>query len=134
MSHRSSAFLHDDTFRALEMVDRVPAGRFGIIVTREDFHPHLRHAEVAIVDPSDTVAQHGELYAIEVHQHRRGRPKPSLAIVQAFERDGRLCVRFGFQEPGLIPMSDGPFTAEGWRRKCAGRIIGAMRPTWQACR
>ena len=134
MSWRSAAFLHDDTFRALEMVGCVPAGCFGIIVIREDFHPHLRHAEVAIVDPSDTVAQHGELYAIEVHQHRGGRPTASLAIVQAYGRDGGLCVRYSFQGPGLIPMSDGPFTAEGWRQKCAGRIIGAMRPTWQACR
>ena len=130
-----AAFVHDQTFRALELVDRVPAGCFGLIVTRTDFDPHLRHAEVAIVDPADTVEQHGELYALEVHQSRQREAIAALAIAQAYERDGDLWCRYGFKRPGEAPpMSDGPFTAYGWRLKCAGRIVGAIRPTWQAVR
>ena len=129
-----SAFVHDQAYRALEVVDRVPTGCIGVIVTREDFDPHLRHAEVAIVDTTDTEAQAGELYAIKVHQHRHGRATASLAIVQAYHRDGSLWCRYGLKVPSLVPLCDGPFTAEGWRQKCVGRVVGAMRPTWQACR
>ena len=128
-----SAFVHDRTFRALELVDRIPAGCIGVIVTRNDFDPHLRQAEVAIVDSADRELQHGELYAIEVHQHRHGRATASLAIIQAYYRDGALWCRYGFKATGLVPLCDGSFTADGWREKCAGRIIGAMRPIWQAC-
>ena len=129
-----AAFVHDQAYRALELVDRVPAGCIGVIMTREDFHPHLRRAELAIVDTADQEPQHGELYAIEVHQHRHGRVTASLAIVQAYQRDGALWCRYGFKAPRLVPLCDGPFTADGWRQKCVGRIIGAMRPIWQACR
>ena len=128
------AFVHDRTFRALEVLDRIPAGCIGVIVTREDFDPHLRHAEVAIIDTTDREPQHGELYAVTMATSERARVTASLAIVQAYHRDGALWCRYGLNVPGLIPMSDGPFTVEGWRQKCAGRIIGAMRPTWQACR
>ena len=105
--------MHDRTFRALEVVDRVPAGCIGLIVTREDFDPHLRHAEVAIVDTADRKPQRGELYAIEVHQHRHGRTTASLAIVQVFYRAGGLWCRYGLKVSGVLPICDGPFTAEG---------------------
>ncbi len=123
------AFVHDRTFRALEMLDNIPAGCIGVIVTREDFDPHLRHAEIAIVDTADREPQHGELYAVTVVSWQGGRVAASLAIVQAYQRDGALWCRFGFKAPGLVPLCDGPFTENGWRHKCAGRIVGrCVRP------
>lgn len=57
----------------------------------------------------------------------------SLASVQAYERDGGLFVRYGFKVPGeALPLSDGPFTPAGWAGKCVGRVVAAMRSTWQA--
>ena len=102
------AFVHDTAYRALGVLDRIPAGCIGVIVTREDFDPHLRHAEVAIVDTADREPQLGELYALGLHQHRHGRAKTSLAIVQAYRREGALWCRFGFPAPGLVPLCDGP--------------------------
>lgn len=83
-----SAFVHDQAFRALERFDRVPAGCLGVIVTREDFDPHLRHAEVAIVDTTDKEAQPSELYALALVTVDRGRATASLAIVQAYLLSG----------------------------------------------
>ena len=92
------AFVHDRTFRALEVPNRVPAGCIGVIVK----------------------PQHGELYAVTMVTSERGRVTASLAIVQAYRRDGALWCRFGFKTPGLVPLCDGSFTADGWQQKCAG--------------
>lgn len=75
--------------------------------------------------------QRGELYAVTME---RSRATASLAIVQAYRCDGDLRCRYGFKAPGLSAALRWPFTDDGWRQKCAGRIIGAMRPTWQAAR
>ena len=87
------AFVHDQAYRALEVVDRIPAGCIGVIVTREDFDPHLRHAEVR----DRRFDGHGSPRRRAVRDRGpistgTARATASLAIVQAYHREGRALV------------------------------------------
>ena len=133
----SRAFDHNDAYRALEIVEHVPAGCIGVVVTSDAFDPHLRHGEIAIVDTSDKAPQFGELYAITLCE---GTPRASTAIVQLVSED-EVGLWYGFALKGRgsvvidgrrLRYTDGPLRPDYWPEKCLGRIVGAMRPAWQA--
>jgi len=50
--------------RALEVFGTLPAGCSVYPVANDDSAPHLRTGEFAIIDPTDTDPQHGEVYVV----------------------------------------------------------------------
>ena len=114
--------------RALTLHDVVPAGHVAVPVTRPDWLPHLRPGEFAVLDPSDTEPQPGEIYGLMIGTV--GRPK--LKLVQPYRSqvcEGGVGVMFRFGLPGTTGGAyvDGPLMHVWWHRKCRGRVVGVLQ-------
>jgi hypothetical protein len=101
--------------------------------------PHLRPGEFAVVDLSDRMPQHGELFLIQSSSGERVRyiqqsTRTWTTISQSGipEKVWWLRDLAGWRQEGIdgsgIPifsgMSDGPMKKKGLKKKIAGRIIG----------
>lgn len=137
--------VQSDEYRALQLYDHVPALHQGVIVTDDDFEPHLRKGEMAIVDTTDKEIQFGELFVITLAENT---DHMSLAIVQLLREKvcvgGTIGLMYGFSllgNGGLMYQGqrlryvDGPLGIKHWPGKCVGRIVGVLKPQWQGtCR
>ncbi|ACB96744.1 hypothetical protein [Beijerinckia indica] len=111
--------------RALPLFTDLPAGHKAVLVRQDDFEPHLRIGEFAVVDTTDKDVAYGELYML---CFRRG-----LRIVQPYKfpssiPDVGVWFRFAMPAPGRTVMADGPLKFECWPEKCFGRIVGLFEP------
>ena len=118
-----------DEFRALPVMEVVPAGHIAFPILKADWEPQLHPGEFAVLDTADTRIQFGELYGLMV-ESRRG---PLLHIVQPYRstlfRDpGAVMYRFTANTPGVRYYVDGPLRLEWWHRKCRGRVVGVLTP------
>ncbi len=126
---RDFAPIPADEFRALTLHDVVPAGHIAVPVLRDDWAPHLRPGEFAIIDVSDAEPQPGELYGLMVGTMG----PPVLKIVQPYRSklfagcDG-VMFRFGQPRPNCSSYVDGPLLQDAWSRKCRGRVVGILQP------
>lgn len=114
--------------RALDVVEVVPAGCFGVLVMSDAWAPHIRPGELAVIDPTDTTPQPGELYVIG----RQGIDHDQTRIVQVCRLDpdnvdpGDVAFRFELRRPGVMTLMDGPVSGEGWTSRCRGRVVGVV--------
>jgi hypothetical protein len=122
--------------RALTVLGTVPDGCRAMPVLDDRNAPHLRQGEVAVIDPTDCVLIHGELFAIlygsgpaimQAIWRTRGdlsawwalcldRPK-DWPEAQAWMAAGRA-----------LPMGDGPYRAGALEERTLGRVIGILQP------
>lgn len=114
--------------RALDVLEVVPAGCFGVLVIGEEWAPHIRPGELAIVDPTDTTPHPGELYAIG----RQGIDRDQTRIVQIHRtapgtvRPGAVAFHHQLRRLGVMRLMDGPLSGEGWASRCRGRVVGVV--------
>ncbi len=114
-------------FRALTLHDVVPAGHIAVPVLHDRWSPHIRPGEFAVLDPSDTEPQLGELYGLMIGTVGT----PRLKIVQpyrsrAFTGADGVMFLFGASRPGATVAADGPLRREWWHRTCRGRVVGIL--------
>lgn len=125
---RDLAPIPADEFRALTLHDVVPAGHIAVPVLRDDWMPHLRPGEFAILDVSDAEPQPGELYGLMIGTMGT----PVLKIVQPYrsrwEIGDAVMFRFGLPRPDRCSYVDGPLRRDAWFEKCRGRVVGVLAP------
>ena len=127
-------------YRALDVLDRIPAMHEGVVVRGHDFDPHLKRGEIAVVDTQDKSLQFGELYVITLSE---GTAHASLAIVQLLREVPTVSgtgLYYGFSLKGngdtffegkRLTYVDGPLRTDYWSTKCVGRVVGVMQPRWE---
>lgn len=103
--------------RALDVVEVVPAGCFGLLVTRRTWSPHLQPGELAVIDATDRTHQAGELFALAVLTIDGLRLRIVQATRSAPDAPGFRLAPRGFRE-ALSPA--------GWVGKCRGRVVGVI--------
>ncbi len=117
-------------FRALTLHDIVPAGHVAVPVLHDRWSPHIRAGEFAVLDPSDTEPQLGELYGLVISSPRFASGHV-LKIVQpyrsrAFGGSDGVMFLFGANRPGAMVAADGPLRREWWHCTCRGRVVGIL--------
>ena len=128
--------------RALDVVDVNPAGHFGMFITGDDFAPHLRPGEIAVVDTTDKERILGELYVVDLGPDvRTGAPRRLriVEVIKSFGGGEAAGIWFAFSlmrdvdlgDGRKARMVDGPLGFDHWPRYCQGRIVGVMVPDWQ---
>jgi hypothetical protein len=131
--------------RALTMYDHIPAGCFLQPVTNDDSAPHIRAGEFAVIDTTDTVPQHGEVYLIrwlsgktsivQLMSRPFNHPEQGMLVgwwtrCLNFEPYDAALAEARRKAPGAIPfishrsMADGPRPADVIQQALIGRVIG----------
>lgn len=116
-------------YRALEVMEHVPAGCRGVLVMDDKFAPHLRRGEFAVVDTTDKAPQLGEIYVIKIEKSRTpdGFVWRFVQIVPGFAgRTDGSWIGFANRVPGGMNVIDGPYTDSHWATRCLGRVIGVI--------
>lgn len=95
-------------YRALTIFEAVPTDCGGIEVPSNDFVPHLKKGEIAVIDPDDNEPMAGEIYAVAI-------PSPlapdglAVRFVQLWCRRDRMAER-GLDGRWIMDAED----AIGW--------------------
>lgn len=116
-------------YRALEVMEQVPAGCRGVLVMDDRFAPHLRCGEFAVVDVTDEPPQLGEIYVTKIEKPTApgGYVWRFAQVVRGFAGDTTgACVAFANRIPGQMHMVDGPYTDSYWATQCLGRVVGVI--------
>ena len=124
-----------EPIRALPLVEQLRPGEILHMVGDDHNAPHLRVGEFAVIDTTDTMPQHGELFAM---QYSRGRPQIMEAIFvygkpwsmwRNSEKAPWLCAQLSRRT-----ASDGPHSLATFQAPCMGRVVGiyAAAPMMQA--
>lgn len=138
--------------RALTVFDSLPPGYSLRLVSNDDSAPHIRAGEFAVVDPTDTAPQNGEVYIVEWLD---GTASIRQLISRPFKIPGggeaigwwTRCLNFVPYDdalaaarrnaPGAIPFIsyrstiDGPRRAEIIQQSLRGRVVGIFETSLQ---
>lgn len=124
--------------RAFIVCDRLPEGCVAYLVTDRWNEPLLRAGEWVIVDPEDTVPDHGELFVL---QWQTGNVGPQVVVTNYMEKLG--CWGVGGTKPIFAETADGPVLLQGARlgdfgykthqlqERIKGRVVGILEQNFE---
>ena len=127
----SALIARQEPYRALQVLDAVPAGHTAIYVGNDRFDPHLAEGEFAVVDTDDKSHERGELYAYQLSTPltATGWRTIIVQICRGITDDAdHVWFRFEWKRPGVMKLIEGPLGADGWRKRCVGRVVGVLVP------
>ncbi len=127
--------------RALTSFDALTADHKTFLVEDDASAPHLQKGEYAVIDTTDRISQHGELYVIQYESGERQRKivqvrsdqlnitgpgaAPSLVWWIGDLRGCRQSDEVAFGDiPVLVGLSDGPYQTDHLQSRLIGRIVG----------